>query len=140
MRKIYKADVEQMTKVAQDLEEFFESNSIDQATAFAFNLCIDEIFTNSASYAYADDCGKDNTIEVEINKDGDYVRAFVRDCGKMFNPLTEVKNPDLEAKLEDREIGGLGIFFLKKNMDELAYKRIGNVNELMFAKKIPENA
>lgn len=139
MKKIYKADVKQMTKVAEDLEIFFEEENLSPDIAFAFNLCIDEIFTNVASYAYEKECDS-NIVELEIRKEPSLVRAYIRDYGKEFNPINDSKEPDLNASLEDRDIGGLGIFFLKKNMDELAYHRHGNQNELMFAKKVSQNA
>ena len=64
------------------------------------------------------------------------VEIFVRDTAPAFNPLSDVAPPDLTSNIEDRKVGGLGVFFLRKNMDRLSYRRVGGVNELMMVKNI----
>ena len=59
----------------------------------------------------------------------------VEDDGREFNPL-ELPEPDLEQKLEERPIGGLGIHLVRNLMDELDYKRTHNKNILTMKKKI----
>ena len=138
MKKVYRADVREMLNVAKDLEEFCDSEALPQDIAFALNLCVDEMFTNVASYAYDGD--KDGKVELEVLIQDGFLKTYIRESGKPFNPLCEAKAPDLDAPLQERDIGGLGVYLLKKNMDELSYKRIGETNELMFAKKLPQHA
>ena len=64
------------------------------------------------------------------------MEIFVRDTAPAFNPLSDVAPPDLTSNIEDRKVGGLGVFFLRKNMDRLSYRRVGGVNELMMVKNI----
>ena len=138
MKKVYRADVREMLNVAKDLEEFCDSEALPQDIAFALNLCVDEMFTNVASYAYG---GAANaTIELEVLIEDGFLKTYIRDFGKPFNPLCEAKAPDLDAPLQERDIGGLGVYLLKKNMDKLSYERIGNMNQLMFAKELPKHA
>ena len=57
------------------------------------------------------------------------------DEGIAFNPLNK-KDPDISLKAEDREIGGLGIYMVKKSMDDVTYQREGNKNILTIRKRI----
>ncbi|WP_269538834.1 ATP-binding protein [Cerasicoccus fimbriatus] len=140
MHFTYQNDLSELEKLATDLESFGEKHDINMAVVHAFNLCLDEIITNIISYGFED--GADHRIDLEMSMEGELVVAQISDNGKAFNPLTDSKDPDLESALEDREIGGLGIFFLKQMMDELDYERDGDKNRLTMKKKnvaLPED-
>ncbi len=137
MKNVYQARLSEMARAAEDIESFCEGEELPAAAAFAFSLCLDEVFTNICEYGYPG--GGRGSIEIEMLRDGGRVRAFIRDDGRPFNPLEECPEPDLDAPLEERKIGGLGIYFLKKNMDALAYRREGGRNELMMEKGIPQD-
>lgn len=136
MRFTYENDLAQLEKLATDLENFGEEADVNPAIIHAFNLCLDELLTNIISYGFDDSAEHD--IYLEITREGDKVMATIVDNGKEFNPLTDAKDPDLEADIEDREIGGLGIFFLKQMMDELHYARVDGRNRLTMTKAIVE--
>ena len=84
MKNVYRADVREMLNVAKDLEEFCDSEALPQDIAFALNLCVDEMFTNVASYAYDGD--KDGKVELEVLIQDGFLKTYIRDSGKPFNP------------------------------------------------------
>ena len=95
------------------------------------DLAVEEIFVNIANYAYTPANGN-ATISIAVGKEA--VIQF-EDTGKPYNPLAH-PSPDLDKPLMEREIGGLGIFFVKKIMDSVDYERIGNKNVLTLSKKL----
>ncbi|MDR0301790.1 MAG: SpoIIE family protein phosphatase [Treponema sp.] len=93
------------------------------------NVAVEEIFVNIANYAYKPDAG-DVTLSISI---GNKVVVKFEDTGKPYNPL-EQADPDLETDLSSREIGGLGIYLVKKLVDSIEYSRVDDNNVLVITK------
>ena len=97
-------------------------------------LAAEEVLVNIFQYAYP---GTDGGVEIECRIEDD-VRLIlvISDTGAPFNIL-EVPDPDVTADISDREIGGLGVFFIKEMADETRYRRKGNSNilTLIFDKR-----
>ena len=100
---------------------------------FALHLVIEELAVNIADYAYPD--GGDGYLDVLIDKMPEMITITFKDGGTPFNPL-ERKMPDVDLPLEERGIGGLGIFLTVKKMDEVKYDYRNNENVLTIMKKI----
>jgi len=132
MRYVYRNDLDELARLAADLEAFAEQHRLDVETAHIFNLCLDELFTNIVSYGYEDD--RPHEIILEMNATPAEVTAILRDDARAFNPLTEAPAPDLDAPIADRQIGGLGVHFVKTLMTRVAYRREGAWNVLELAK------
>lgn len=98
------------------------------------DVAIDEIFSNIARYAYGQKTGK-ATVQFDFEPETRTVSIGFIDEGEPFNPL-EKPDPDVSAPLEAREIGGLGIFLVKKTMDAVDYARKGNQNILVLKRII----
>jgi len=98
------------------------------------DVAVDEIFTNIASYAYGSGTGE-ATIRFEFDEATRTVRISFIDTGMEFNPL-EKDDPDVSLSAEERQIGGLGIFLVKKTMDKMTYLRTEGQNILTIYKKI----
>ena len=81
------------------------------------------------------DATKDIKIEYEYIEPQNMVSITIIDEGKAFDPLKR-NDPDVTLSAEDRDIGGLGLFIVKKTMDEVTYKRLNNKNVLILKKKI----
>ena len=96
------------------------------------DVVIDEIFGNISYYAYGADGGK-ASVQAGIEK-GMIVLVFI-DQGIPYNPL-ENKDPDITLNLEEREIGGLGIYMVKKIMDEVSYEYMDGQNILRMRKSL----
>ena len=97
-------------------------------------IVIDELFGNIARYAYTPDMG-DATVQLEIEDDPLSVIITFIDNGKPFNPL-EHKNPDVTAPADERGIGGLGIYLVKKTMNMVEYEYKDGQNVLTVKKDI----
>ena len=98
------------------------------------DIAIDELFGNIAHYAYGKDTG-DATVRVEVTEEQSVIITFI-DSGIPYNPL-EKPDPDVAQSLEERQIGGLGIFMVKKSMDDITYEYKDGQNILRI-KKIME--
>lgn len=129
----YCNDLSELARLATDLESFGEAHQLTPALVHAFNLCLDEVLTNIISYGY--DEPAPHAVSITLSCDNGTVTAVVTDHGKPFNPLEEAPEPDLDADIEDRPIGGLGVFFLKQMMDDVRYERMGHANQLTLSKK-----
>lgn len=130
----YSAKLENLDTIYADAENFCGENGVDAASLFALNLCLDEIFTNIVSYGYKNDDTKEVEIELEIS--GGNLSAKITDSAPPFDPLTQAAAPDITADAQERDIGGLGIYFIKKNMDSVSYRYVGGKNELTMTRKI----
>lgn len=100
--------------------------------AVKFRLCVEEAVDNVINYAYN---GSDGWLEVEIgiNPTISSLIFRLRDAGVKFNPLS-VSAPDMSVPVEKRNVGGLGIFFFKKIMDEIEYSYEDGCNVLTMTK------
>ncbi|HTB62705.1 MAG TPA: ATP-binding protein [Opitutales bacterium] len=132
MRIIYRNDLSELARLAADIEAFAETNGLDLEIVHTFNLCLDEVFTNIVSYAYADDLPHEIILELQATPRE--VMACIRDDGRAYDPLTEAPVPDLHASIEERKIGGLGVHFVKQLMTRVAYRREGGWNVLEMAR------
>lgn len=97
------------------------------------DIAIEEVFVNISSYAY-DEQGKVD-IDCNVNQDTFMIEIEFKDMGRPYNPLKRA-DPDITKPIDEREIGGLGIFMTKKFMDEVEYKYEDNKNILIIRKKI----
>lgn len=109
-----------------------EANDCLIKAQMQIDIAIDEVFSNIANYAYKGTNG-DATITVDV--DDSFAIISFADSGVEFNPLSK-DDPNTNLSAEDREIGGLGIFLVKKSMDEVLYEYKNNMNILTLKKKI----
>ena len=100
---------------------------------FALRLVCDELVVNVVDYAYPENT--EGYLDVEIERDESMITIRFRDGGVPFNPLDR-DMPDTTQPLEERRIGGLGIFLVIKKMDEVHYEYVNNENVLTIKKKI----
>lgn len=134
MHKAYPATLESLEQIALDADAFCAESGADSAAAFALNLCLEEVFANCASYG----CGLDpkQKIEISLSARGGEIFAEVSDSARAFDPLTQAPSPDLSADADSRSVGGLGVFLVKKYMDEVSYRREGGKNVLSMRRKL----
>ncbi len=119
-------------RLAEALTAWAAAEGIDPALVTTFELAFDEVLANIVSYAYDD--GGEHAIEVSCSWDGTTLSAEVVDDGKAFDPL-RAPPPDLDSSLEERAVGGLGLFLVRELMDEVRYRREEGRNHLRLAKR-----
>jgi anti-sigma regulatory factor (Ser/Thr protein kinase) len=112
----------------RQLEHYFDSLNIDKSKKHKLLVAIEEILVNIIKYAYGKSDG-DNVFEIAINKTGDKISIEIIDFGREFNPLN-AKEPLLDLDVQNREVGGVGIYLVKQFADKMEYKRVDNKNIL----------
>ncbi|HEV8713017.1 MAG TPA: ATP-binding protein [Candidatus Binatia bacterium] len=131
----FKNQLAEIERLGQIVEEFAERHHWSPRTLFEVNVSLEEILTNVISYGYEDN--EEHEIILRLSFADGEMTAEIEDDGRPFNPL-EVAEPDLDMSLEERPIGGLGIFMVRKFITGLAYRRHEGKNRLTLKKKIAE--
>jgi len=112
--------------VIQTVEELAGDLGLCPRDQFVLNLVVDEIATNAVEHAYPD--GEEQPIELRIRLDPERRLVIqLEDGGVAFNPL-EQQPAALDAPIEEREIGGLGIHLVREKVDRMEYERRGDTN------------
>ena len=129
--KTFYATDENMQSVFDFVHEQI-SKDCSEDTLNKIDLAVEEIFVNIAHYAYEPDKGP---VNISCGFENETLKIVFSDSGRKFDPLAHI-DPDTSLSLEDREIGGLGIFLTKKFMDSVEYDYIGDRNILTIQKKL----
>lgn len=116
------------------VEDMLGEHDCPMKTVIQITVAIEEIFVNIAHYGYPDGKG-DAKFAIAFDEDTNTVAFRFVDSGVPFNPLDR-EDPDVTASAEERPIGGLGIFIMKKTMDEVDYRYENGQNILTMLKKI----
>lgn len=136
MNKQYKITLDnkinELSRLAKQIDEIADENNFSETLKFNLNLSLDEIVTNIISYGYKDDLP--HLIEINIMINNTLIVEIIDD-GIEFNPLNASK-PELDVPLEERKIGGLGIFLVNSLMDKVDYIRENNKNIIKLYKFI----
>ena len=128
------ATVGNLEIVTDFVNEQLESIGCPFKAMTQIDIVIDELFSNIAYYAYNPDVGP-ATVTVDVKDDPVSVVITFMDHGKPFNPLAS-SEPDTTLSAEERQIGGLGIFLVKKTMDDVVYEYKDGQNILTIKKNV----
>jgi len=123
----------ELDRLADTVEAFGEAHGLSPKLRFQIRLVLDELLTNIISYGYPED--GEHSIFVGMGQDGSLLRFVLEDDARPFDPLS-AHRPDLEAAVDERQIGGLGIHLVRTIMDRVAYERVGDTNRLILEKDI----
>lgn len=125
--------VDQISQLADFLQEIADEKGLDASTAMNINLALEEAVTNVIMYAYPE--GTDGLVDLEAILRDDSVVFILKDNGTPFDP-TAAPEADVTLSAEERKIGGLGIFLVRKIMDTVHYVRSDGQNVLSMTKNI----
>lgn len=100
--------------------------------AFAVNVSVDELLTNTISYGYDDSDG--HRIEMTVWMEGSVLVIEISDDAKPYDP-TAAPHPDIDAPIEKRPIGGLGVHFVRALMDSFRYRRTDGRNVVTLTRE-----
>lgn len=128
------AQVENLGAVTDFVNEQLEAYNCPMKAQMQLDLAIDELFSNIAHYAYHPQTGP-ATIRVEVEEEPLAVILTFIDNGMPYDPLA-AKEPDITLPAEERPVGGLGIFLVKKTMDEISYEYKDGQNILRIRKNM----
>jgi serine/threonine-protein kinase RsbW len=127
------AELPEIGRMAEELEALGERLELPFEVVQQVTLVLDELLTNIISYGM--EPGEKRPIVLAVERKGDVLHIELSDGGKPFDP-TKTPPPDLDASLEDRKIGGLGIHFARTMMDSFEYRRDGDRNHVTLTKRI----
>lgn len=120
--------VDEISRLCDEIKQFCVDNNVSDDKYHDIVLILDEMVTNVISYAYPD--GRVHTFTLDIHKGNDQ-RIYMKlvDDGIPFNPLAQ-EEADTDSSLEERQIGGLGIFIVKHLAEAVEYSRLDDKNNL----------
>ncbi len=128
------ATVENIGTVTDFVTEQLEALDCPMKAQMQIAIAIDELFGNIAHYAYNPDVGE-ATVRVEVVEEPLAVVITFIDQGVPYDPLAKA-DPNIKLSAEEREIGGLGIFMVKKTMDDITYEYKDGQNILKIKKQL----
>lgn len=118
--------LENLSLIGDFISNSMIASGLDARKIFEVQLAVDEACTNIIKYGYTDEAG---TIDIICCMRNGELVVVIKDEGKPFDP-TSVQPPDLNASLEERQMGGLGVHLIKTMMDEVRYEFIDGKNVL----------
>ena len=128
------ATIENVAAVTAFVDEQLEQLDCPMKTQIQVDIAIDELFGNIANYAYNLEIGV-ATVRIEVTEDPLAVVITFIDNGVPYDPLAKA-DPDVTLSAENRQIGGLGIYIVKKSMDNISYEYKDGMNILTIRKNI----
>ncbi len=123
-----------LERVLAFVDEYLESLDCPMKTQMQLDVAVEELFINIASYAYAPETGP-VTVQLEAEQEPLSVTITFIDHGIPYDPLTKA-DPDVTLSAEERQIGGLGIYIVKKSMDAITYVYRDGQNILCIRKTL----
>lgn len=126
-------NLSEIATLADFIETLGEELSLPAEVTMNINLALEEAVANIIMYAYPPQEKQEILLKVTSNKD--QLIFLLTDKGLSFDP-TQVKEVDLTLSIEERPIGGLGIFLIHNIMNEVSYRRLDDENQLIMKKNI----
>ena len=127
-----KATIENISQVTGNIEDFLRRKGFTDETVFDVRLAVDEAITNVIQHGYE---GKEGLIHIRCEVSTREIVLVVEDSAKPFN-LSSVEEPRLSDSLEKRQIGGLGVYLIKKKMDQVTHEFKNGKNILTMKKRV----
>ena len=124
-------NIYELERLEPFLMEFFDRHNLDMALLPSVNLALEEVLANVIMYAYQE--GTQGEVNLSAKIDNEDILVEIKDMGVPFNPLQQ-QEVNLDVPLEERQIGGLGIFIIKEIMDKVEYAREDGWNVLRMRK------
>lgn len=128
-------DLAEIARVADAVDDFCAARGLPPRAAFDLNLAIDELMTNAISYGFADAAETGRLrLRLDVAEDG-WITAELADNGAAYNPFDEAPPPVLEGDIDDRPIGGLGVYLARQLMDGVDYRREDGWNRITLRRR-----
>ncbi len=132
-----KNELSEIPHIAEEITRHGRINNWPSIWISNANLVLDELITNTISYGNLND--ENNTIRIDLISEDSQLVITLEDNGVEFDPFEEVIEPDLDADLGDRLIGGLGVYFVKILTSEYSYERVDNTNRIRLVLETTED-
>lgn len=129
---IFKAKFENLDAIREYLSQAAKDHGVDEEGIYTIQLAGDEACSNIIEHAYKGT--PDGEIECTVTKDGENLILIIKDHGCCFDPAS-VPEPKLNSPIEERDIGGLGLYLIRHLMDEVNYESLGTAGNVLTLKK-----
>ena len=126
-------DIQQIPQLADFVETIAEEKHLDHSLTLSLNLALEEAVTNVIMYAYPE--GTDGLVDIEAIIREHSLSFVISDSGQPFDPTAQ-PDADVSQSIENRQVGGLGIYLVRSIMDNVSYERNGGKNILSMTKNI----
>ena len=126
-------DYSELPRISEAVTEFLEGQEASPGAVYAANLAIEELVTNIIKYGYDDQ--DPHEISLGLSAENRLFKIEIRDDGHEFNPFDQPE-PDTSLPADEREIGGLGIHFVRHMLDSYDYQRVNGENIVTLSKKL----
>ena len=121
---------EELDRLTAAVESLAEQENWPAALTFKVNLVLEELVLNVINYAY-DESGHHVEVQLACHEEGLVIE--ITDEGKPFDPLNDAPEPDMESPMEDRRIGGLGVYLVRTITSDMQYRREDGKNRMTVA-------
>ena len=128
----FPARFEYLDEIRDFVAQTAHEGGFTEKEIYSIQLAADEAASNIIEHAYEGD--SDASIDITCDVQDNVIRVTMHDTGKPFDP-SKVKEPNLHADLSDRQIGGLGIYLMRKLMDDVSYVSNSTGNLLTMTKR-----
>jgi anti-sigma regulatory factor (Ser/Thr protein kinase) len=124
----------ELEKISAAVEDIGQRENWPAQFIFRVNLVLEELGLNIMNYGHDEGL---HEFEITLTSEADVLRIEVTDDGRPFDPLNEAPEADLDASVDDRQVGGLGIYLVRTMVDEMSYRREQDKNHLtLVARKV----
>lgn len=123
-------ELDSLSLIADFVKSAADAAGLEKREAYRLRLAVDEIATNIVVYGY-ERGGMTGTIRVSADIDDTRLVLCLEDSSGEYDPMS-APQPDLSIPLEERPIGGLGVFLTVQGVDDFRYERVGDVNRNLF--------
>ena len=126
------ASTEHLSEVRDFVAKHARNFGFKKQDVADIRLAVDEAYTNIIKHSYKNDDQK--SVDIELGYHGDEFWISLLDTGEAFDPSNYSK-PDVRQKIKEKKRGGVGVFLIKKLMDQVEYLNDGTTNEIRMSKK-----
>ena len=133
-RLILPGTLDSLTTIGAYVLDASAEAGLEKKLAYRLRLAVDEIATNAVVYGY-DAAGQKGELVVSAEIDGGTLTIILEDSGPPYDPFETPSPDDLDEPLEDRDIGGLGVFLAVQGVDEFRYEWVNGINRNIFTMK-----
>jgi serine/threonine-protein kinase RsbW len=127
------SDAAQLPVLTRFLKEFWSAAGLPPAESAKFELALEEVFMNVVMHGSP---APGTQVEVSVILRDGGLTLMVENDGPAFDPLL-LPAPDVAASLEERKVGGLGVYLVRQMMDAVCYQRVAARNQLRMTKRLP---
>ena len=128
------ARLDDLERIHATVDALAEAEDWAPELLFQIRLVLEEVGTNIMKYGYDEESEREKEVHITVTSERRSLTMEIVDDGKPFDPLSDAPPPDLDSELEDRPIGGLGVYLVRKLVDEANYRREDGKNKLTLIK------